>query len=277
MAELEDVKQVEVEEHRDEPTYTPAEQKARSQGWVDQDEWVENGNDPDEWVDYKIFNVKGELFDKIKKQNKVLDEYRTVIQDLQRHNMELSKKENDKLKRQLKQQKEKAIEEGNGKAVSEIDDWLDELNEGGNAPAQNNQDIDPAITNSFNEWVSNNPWYNSDSELKEEADSIGIAEAIKITKNQRPLTASEAEELYEKVTKKVKRMYPEKFQNERKSKGSPVSSSNSSTQPKSSGNKSNFTIKDIPEEYRDVARRFEKSGVMTISEYGKQLKAMGEI
>lgn len=267
-----------VENNQEEVTeISQAEQLARSQGWRPKEEW--EGNE-DKWVDYKEFNFRGELMDRIKRQNSEVSELRQVVQDLVRHNQEISKKDHKRVMDGLKVEKIKAIEEGNAEKAVEIDDMIDDMKNKVNQPSQNPTSIPPdvqrRIQDDFSQWKAENTWYGSDSEITREADELGMDKAIRKERQlRRPLGPDDLKEIYDEVTKSMRKLYPEKFHNQNRAKPAAVASSTVGTSKE--GGKKKYTINDLPEEARSIARRFEKQGVMSVHDYAMQLKESGAI
>ena len=53
----------------EEVTVAPAEGKARKNGWLPEDDWHGEAGD---WVDYKEFNLRGELMGRINEQSSII-------------------------------------------------------------------------------------------------------------------------------------------------------------------------------------------------------------
>ena len=68
------------------PKVNPGEDKARNGGWRPEGEW---DGKPEDWVDYREFNVRGELMGRIQEQSgilnnqkKMLDEQKQALKDM---------------------------------------------------------------------------------------------------------------------------------------------------------------------------------------------------
>jgi hypothetical protein len=187
--------------------------EAKRQGWVPQDEY---SGPADKWVDADTFVKKGkEINALLRKDNdflkRELAELKTTVQEFSKYHAETEKRAYDKAMTDLRQQKKEAISQGDGDRVIEIDDAIDELKQAKPVPKVAAPQPDP----SFVEWTEDNRWYNSDQQLKMEADMIG-----EVIKRQNPMLVGM--EFLNEVTTRVKRMYPEKFNNVNRSKPSPV-------------------------------------------------------
>lgn len=113
---------------------SPAEQRASQSGWVPQDVWEEQGKDPDDWVDAKTFNVKGELMGRIQGMGRKLGEYEKEIAELR----DRQKKHADvtramveqtykKALSDLQRQRREAMEMGDYDLADELDERRDEI------------------------------------------------------------------------------------------------------------------------------------------------------
>ena len=73
---MSEIEQESVETIESEPFDYAAKQseKASSGGWKPLDDWIEDGKDPEEWVDATTFNVRGEFIGKLKAKDKDIDE-----------------------------------------------------------------------------------------------------------------------------------------------------------------------------------------------------------
>jgi hypothetical protein len=120
----------------------------------------------------------------------------------------------------------------------------------------------------FLEWIADNPWYNSDRELRVDADAFGISY------RQNNPDAS-PQEVFDYVSKKIKQANPDKFEAPRsapqtRSPGT-VTAPRANKQPKA-------TYKDLSEEQLRAGRRFVKLGVFDdIQEYVDDLTKLGEL
>ena len=200
--------------------------EAKRQGWVPQEDYT---GPEDKWVDADTFVKKGREINAIlRKDNEFLKrevaEMKTTMQEFKKFHAETEKRAYDRAMADLREQKKEAISQGDGERVLEIDDALDELKqkrqeEKVEAARPTNQP-DPIFT----EWNSDNTWFGKDTELTAEANLIG-----EVVKRQNPTLVGS--EFLEEVTKRVKRMYPEKFTNANRSKPNPVEGSTAKPAP----------------------------------------------
>lgn len=260
----------------------PALDKATNGGWRPEEEWQ---GKPEDWIDYREFNVRGELMGRIQeqssilnKQSKQLDEHRASLKDMAELSDKLAEREYDKLMKVLQKAKAEAIDESEGETVVEIDEQIeqlkaqrDERNEGdGDTSTQDTQtgeDLPPAVT----AWLADpqNQWYHNDPFMKTMADAVaqrivggddGIDPAT-------VLTRMEAE---------LRKELPHKFGDQ--SSGKPqnvVGSGDGHSRPRG-GSKRQRVFADLNEDEQNVARRMVKTGTLTIEKYIEKLDSLGE-
>lgn len=235
--------------------------EAKRQGWVPQEEYT---GPEDKWVDAETFVKKGkEINALLRKDNEFLkrevSEMKSTMMEFKKFHAETEKRAYERALADLREQKKEAIAAGDGEKVLEVDDAIDELKEArqkeaAEAKRPSNQP-DPVFT----EWNEENRWFGTDKELTDEANLIG--EAIK--KRQPHLVGSE---FLDEVTKRVKKMYPEKFTNANRSRPSPVEANSPNKAAKSNGKSFN----DLPAEAKAACQKFEKQGLVTREQYLKE-------
>jgi hypothetical protein len=255
-----------------------AEQRARSGGWVPKEEW--DGNE-DDWVDYREFNLRGELMERIqhqtrqlKRNNKTIDDLKNAIKALGEHNSKIAEVQYNRALHVLKAERATALTEGNAERVAEIEDNLEKLNEAKeNSKLEFNLDEEPTeepeINEQFRQWVQkpSNSWYGRDIPMTATADALSVKFAQEKDGKFSPT------ELLEFVDKAIRKEFPHKFKT-----GAPrVSESDASgTARVVRGRK--FSARDLNDEQRSIGKRFVDSGAFSnIQEYVDQLAELGEI
>lgn len=232
--------------------------EAKRQGWVPQEDY--NGPE-DKWVDANTFVKKGkEINALLRKDNEFLkrevSEMKSTMMEFKKFHADTEKRAYERAMLDLREQKKEAIAAGDGEKVLQVDDAIDELKtarkeERVSAPPQA---IDPA----FIAWQEDNRWFGKDTDLTAEANLIG-----EVVKRQNPTLIGS--EFLEEVTKRVKRMYPEKFTNANRSKPNPVESSTAKPSgPRGKG------FNDLPPEAKQACQKFEKQGLVTRDQYIKE-------
>jgi|TARA_R110000751_G_scaffold23179_1_gene64471 hypothetical protein len=144
---MSEIEQESVETIESEPFDYAAKQseKASSGGWKPLDDWIEDGKDPEEWVDATTFNVRGEFIGKLKAKDKDIDERLANVNKI--HAAQLDAERN-----RLMNQRDAAVLEGgrdNLETVKNLDYQMNQLNQSPIPVAK-----DPAIS----DWESNNSW-----------------------------------------------------------------------------------------------------------------------
>jgi hypothetical protein len=241
-----------------EQTTSSIEDRARSAGWRPKEEF---DGDPSKWVSAETFVAKGELIERIEQLGKKLKDSDKTIAMLKEHHSKVKESEFKRAVEFLKQQKKQAYESGDVDKIIEIDDKIAEVRETQKAQKQQAQiDESPDSHPAFQSWVSENKWYETDSEMRADADAFGEAYA-------RNNTDKTPQEVLEYVSKKIKKTYPEKFTNPNRNK--PTGVEGSGTRQGSS--RDTFTL---TEEEARVMNTFIRNGVMTKEDYIKEVKAM---
>lgn len=162
------------EEGEGEVTYTSSEQKAMDAGWVPLKDWEAAGKDPEDWVDAKTFNIKGELLttiSKVNKKNKKLEAALMAIQKVHKKQLEESK---EAAKKELLQKKAAAFADEDYLAAAMVDEEIKDLD---NAVEEDEAEVDDDTNDAFVEagkvWVAKNQWFKTDFDMNQEADRFG--------------------------------------------------------------------------------------------------------
>jgi len=232
--------------------------EAKRQGWVPQEDY--NGPE-DKWVNADTFVKKGkEINALLRKDNEFLkrevSEMKSTMMEFKKFHADTEKRAYERAMLDLREQKKEAIAAGDGEKVLQVDDAIDELKTARKEDkiAAPSQAIDPA----FISWQEDNRWFGKDTELTAEANLIG-----EVVKRQNPTLIGT--EFLDEVTKRVKRMYPEKFTNANRSKPNPVEGSTAKPSgPRGKG------FADLPPEAKSACQKFEKQGLVTREQYIKE-------
>lgn len=160
---------------------TNYEELARVDGWVSQEEWVAQGKPETLWKPAKEFYEVGQqILPVVNAKNKRLER---ELQDLQGRMAKLAKANETSLKlqqdayeKELKAAKAKAIRDGDGDKVNDLDDELAKIRQVRTAP-QSEPTPDPITAEAFQQFRNRNPWYGTDRGMSVYADVI--AEEIK--------------------------------------------------------------------------------------------------
>ena len=254
----EEVKKVETDSKETDPSEsTPAETEARKIGWKPEEEYE---GEEGKWVSAEEFVSRAPLYEKNRKLSKQLKEINKTVEQLKEHNKKIEEVAYQRAIDTLKAEKVKALDEGDHKAVADIDDKILDLKKD---PLREKQD--KKNNPEFDEWVGRNDWYNKDREMRYYADAIGLAYA---DENDHP----DAEEVYAYAERKVRERFPEKFRNQNRSK-TPSVEGGTKSQTKSK----RPAWSDLPEIYQQVGGNFVRKGVMTREQYIDDLIKTGDI
>lgn len=243
------------------PDITPEdaldEERAMAAGWKPKDQWE---GDPKKWVPADEFNRRGELFGKIDSLSHDLRETKKVLRLMQDHHAKVAEVEYERALKTLKEQKRRAMIEGDTDAVVDIDDRIIDMkaarkaNE--DAPQEQRQTVDPR----FVQWTERNGWYNQDNELRAFADEVGLAHA-RANPDKAP------EDVLKYVEQRVRRVYPDKFTNPNRSRPSAVAG----REAQGGGGRKQDDFQ-LTEDERKVMNALVKEGVMTKDEYIADIK-----
>ena len=216
MSDQEETKTVEGAEERN------YEAEARREGWVSETEWVAKGKDPSLHKPAKEFVEVGErivpvMRAKVTRLENKLAKLEGSIASERKATLEAMQQQNTINEAKLKDALKTAVTKGDGDRVVELQDKIQEVRDA-------NKDIKDELkakpknepAPEFVAFLEENKWYSTDSDLSAEADAIG-ASLYKRNPNM-PL-----DELYAEVTKKVKKLNPEKFGRKPASPDSPSS------------------------------------------------------
>ncbi len=248
---------------KEEDTIDPRKERALADGWTPKDEWKGETN---QWVDYEQFNIRGELMGRIREQSGIINSNKNRMDDMQKAITDLvdmnNKKADVEYKRILKNlqtEKAKAIEESDGEAVVQIDSDIAALKEHQDStttkpdmkPETDQPEENPDVT----AWMeaADNQWFNNDKAMRDAA--TGIAQSIVAADKELP-----PKKVLEKMTKQMKELMPHKFKGR-----SPVDGGDGNG-GKPLKDKAR-TFSELSDDEKAVARRFERTGVMSIKDY----------
>jgi hypothetical protein len=250
----------------------PAEAKARDNGWAPLGEW--RGKEED-WVNYDMFNVKGELMTRIQEQSSIINHMKNkvserdgVIEDMSALQNQLTERAYKEALRDLTARKKEAFEDSNFDGLVEIDEEINDLKAAKPAPVAAAQEpqgdgVAPEVV----EWLQKpeQSWYHTNDTLRGMAEGIaGVA--LQSNPNLTPT------ELIRHVDKTIRKEMPQHFNNS----GEVDEGGEQNGSPRRGRGKLP-SFSSLTEEQRAVATRFERVGAMTKTEYIKSLVELGEI
>lgn len=250
---------------------TAVEQRAVGMGW--KKDW--DGNEED-FIDAKEFVRRQPLFDKIaenKKQNEralsELKEVKDSLNQLASHHQKVKEVEYQRALKTIREDKRSALKEGDAVRALELDDQIDNLTEQHKEEVvelkqQNTQQQQQGVSPQFLSWVKDNDWYLKEDEMHDFADGAAAAYVQRLKIKGQSIIEND---VFEHVLEKVKKAYPEKFENPNRNRPSAVNGSDRGGKPV----KGSYKLSDEEEQ---VAKNFERLGIMTRDEYVKERKSM---
>ena len=257
------------------------ENKARTKGWRPLDEWH---GDQEDWVDAKEFVGREKLFDRIQdlkdQLHKNSQKFDKEFQAMANHFAGMRDVEYKRALAELKSQIAYAKDEKDVDGVEKLTTQLAAVEQErkiATTAVQQAETSPQADPEKFRKFKQDNPWFDSDKELQEEAMSIGIGySATHKEKSQ--------EEVYDYVVKRIKRIYPEKFDDMSDEdddekpvrKSANVEGGTGIKKSLGANKKGKLSVGDLNEQEKEVMRTFIKRGVLTQEKYLDDLaKAKG--
>jgi hypothetical protein len=235
-----------------EPVANPIEAKAMEQGWRPKEEWE---GPPEQWRDAQTFLDRGELFGKIDAQRGEIKQLKAALVEMRNHNLKIAEVEYKRALADLKSQKRDALAEGNVDAVMALDDQIDTVKEAAAqhaaAAAARPVETESEVRPMFNQWLSQNQWFEKDRVMRAYANDLGKELAA---------NGLSPAEVLDRVTKEVKAQFPDKFTNPNRAKPSAVEGS------------TNKGGRSSPKDYEltDVERRVMQRLVNTVPGFTKE-------
>ena len=194
---------------------------ARSMGWRPRDQWR---GDPADWRDAREFYRRAissaalhhKSLAAIQEQNQNLrekvDELGKVVKDINEERKRAQQAGYDQAMRELKEKRDRAVEEADTEAFNEAEEAIKNLTPPGAEPAPPapaEPDLDEATKSTLHAWKAKNEWFDTDAVMT----NLALAQHNQLLKDQPNLTL---EQNLAEVSKEVRRRFPEKFRNERR-------------------------------------------------------------
>lgn len=245
---------------------------ARQQGWKPQEEWEGN---PEDWVDAKTFNQRGEYMERIKSQSslikkleKKLSTVESTMNTLAEHHRKVKETERARALDELKAMKVDALDMGDHSKVAEIDDQILDIKQAAKDEVAKEPTIHPALES----WIEENPWYKTDAILR------GAAEGLaKDLVDKDPSLQGNVEEILSRVTDTLKEEFPNKF-GRKQVRSAVLEGSNGDGVSQARTPTAKYTARHLNVEQRRIAERFVRQGaVKSLEEYARQLADIGEL
>lgn len=260
-SKVEETKKEEVVESQ-EPQYSDVEVQAMEQGWLPKDQWEASGKDASEWRSAKEFKERGEFFSTIhslKRENRTLSQ---GLDSLKKHHQYIFDQAYRKAQADLKKERREAIRNEDFNRLDEIETELETLQTDHVKQTQEltKVEVQPREAPELAQFVARNAWYQTDPELRDEADAIGMIYA-----NRHP--GSSPSVILEHVEKTIKQRHADKFGTKRTAPNAVTSVDRT----RSSTRKSEPAYQ-LDETEQQIMSSLVRSGVMTEAEYIADLK-----
>lgn len=245
---------VEQVEEVQEPQLSAIEQEAMSMGWKPKENWE---GDPNEWRDARSFVDRGQLLNTIHQLKRSQRDTYQAMQDMKNMLAGAEAKGKEAALAELKADKIRALENGEYKKVADLDEQIAKT---ASAPVSTTDTTlkDPYMEYA-EEWIPQNPWF-KDEELQGEFETIIRGYVHK--EAQRLGKAPDPETAFAEATKRVKRMYPEKFTPKKATQT--VASARTTTSATQSKPKVKWS--DLPESVQKSGTRLIRSGAFSTRE-----------
>jgi hypothetical protein len=280
-----------------EPQVSQAEIEARASGWQNKEEWVASGNNAEDHVSAREFNRAGQFLGRIKHQNQQIDRLRedvgtrnqrldaleNTLKELVAHNQKLASSQVNSAKEDLYKARAEATLEQDASRMAEIDKALDDLRvleqapepapvieePGDQAPTQV-QDVQFAM---FSEWTNReeNSWFEKDSIRRGAFLALGDEVAEEMGQDT-PIT-----QILDEAKKRLVAQMPGAFGGTKPPAVNQDPLNEGGGDPGSGGSGSGYGPNDLSQEQLQIAKTFEREGVMSVQEYVDQLAAVGGI
>ena len=239
------------------------EARAKRMGWVPKEEFR---GDPERWVDAEKFVDRGQEMMPILKENlsrmeKKFEGAETKIgqlQDTLEKVVKLSKSASDRAYkralRDLKGQQREAADKGDVVTFDAIENQLQELNESAEvAPGEKKEikETGDGLHPDFTPWHKVNIWYGQDKDLTAYAN--GVAQIVAADS-----PGIDGKQFYDEITKRVKEVFPHKFENPNRKKADVVEGGGGGDDVHAKKKKA---YRDLPAEAKAACDQFVKDGL----------------
>lgn len=243
--------------------YTEVEKQAMAMGWKPKEEY---SGDEDRWVDAGEFVRRDPLIKKIETYGRKVRDLENTLHEFSEHHKKVREDEYNRAVRDLKAKYKEALREHDTETALEFSEQLEELEENHKrAPPVPQVNSNTKTSEAFDNWVSQNNWYHTDSEMHDFADEIAIGY---VNRRGGPDKVDE-QMMFKHVENVVKRQFPEKFENPNRNR--PSATTKGSSNSGRVGGSKGFQL--TPEQ-EAVARKFASKGVMTYEKYVDELRKM---
>jgi len=188
------------------------EQEAIGMGWRPKEEFKGN---PDNWRPAEEYVDRGKklmpiLNDRVKKLEEDLQNALKIqtgeLAKVKKQGYEMAKSEFEKKEKELDVKELAAVEAQDVEEFAKVKKERAELKEP--EPVKN----EPVVNPVFEDWNKKNTWYGTDPDLTEEA-NVQFNALVNLQESKTPGVQMAPDKLYAELTKRVKTLNPEKFEN----------------------------------------------------------------
>jgi hypothetical protein len=254
----------------DTPAVPPeVEQEARVLGWKPKEEF---SGDPEQWRDADEFLRRGKEINgflrkdlekiqrELTRRDQELAEVRSTVDEFRKYHEQTEDRAYKRALKELQERKKDAIEAGDGEAVIAVEEEIDGLKEARRAkeatPSKPAADTSGENVKVFQEWVAENQWFADNVDLR--ATANGFSDIVRV---ENPNLVGRA--FLDEVTKRIKKAFPDRFENPNKSQPSAVDGGGS---PRPTGSKKPG-YNDLPAEAKAACDKFVKAKLLTQEQY----------
>jgi hypothetical protein len=254
--------------------------KALAGGWTDKEHWK---GSPEEWVDADVFVKRGdEWLGNVRKQNEALkrdlDLTKTQMRELREATEEFKKFQRDSYNKkvadlntrmqEIKAERAKAISDGDGTKVNDLDDALEAAKEevreakvasdATDKPTKTQPAPSSEITPELETWMGNNKWFGSDRRLT--AIANGVGESLRLE-----FPTLRGQDFLDKLDEVLQEEMPSKFGIGKKPRNVPSVEGGGGRQPR--GARDAKSYENLPSDAKAACDRFVKQKLMTREQY----------
>ena len=264
------------------------EEAARKEGWVDEEEWVEQGKDEALWRPAEVFLERGVHFRTMSDQKRQITKLEKMVGVMTQMQKNIRADERSKTLGELKERKVQALEADNFREAEAVDEAIQKHNEVSAAEDKVydgiHSEVETPASNPHLEALAakfrqDSPWYFTDPAMRAYADMISASYRA-INQSATP------EQILEYVGKEVPKQFKGRTQPDddnddedgddeqdkrSRTRRSPVGAS-ATTTSRAQKKGSKRSVRDLPQEYQDIYKRFKEAGaVKNEEEYLSQL------
>lgn len=249
-----------VEKQSEAPKVSEAEKKARDSGWRPLAEYT---GDPRKWVSAEVWVANQPLVDQVRGYKKQLRETQRQVAVFGDHYRKVHEAAYKQAYETLMAQRDQAILSADTETVRAIDQKIEAARK---EEIQTRPELPPAIDPAAKAWIDAHPEIMNDPKLKLEA----VAQDNLLMQMNPEM---DIEERLERVEQRLHILYPERFENQRRTFKPQVDSGAPSAS--NGGGKRRYSVQDLSAEERQVHDMLVRTKQITSEQYLKDLEEIG--